>query len=214
MILPDARFCYTGGMERVGNPASAPEERFTYRHYRTWPDSERWELIQGRAWAMSPAPITRHQEISARFFYRVYDFLKGKACKAFSAPFDVLLPKGDESDDEVDTVVQPDISVFCDRSKITKRGARGAPDLLVEILSPSTSKKDMNDKYSLYESRGVREYWIVDPSALSIWVYRLAAPGRFDEGELRDRLGNVSPIASTVLGGSVVDPMELFADLD
>ena len=93
-------------------------------------------------------------------------------------------------------------------------GARGAPDLVVEILSPSTSKKDMNDKFALYEQRGVREYWILDPAAWSIWVYRLATPGRFDEGELRDRLGDVSSVASSVLEGYQVDPMELFEEMD
>jgi Uma2 family endonuclease len=198
----------------MGNPTLAPEERFTYRHYRSWPDEERWELIDGHAWAMSPAPMTRHQELSGNLSREIGNFLKGKPCRVFTAPFDVLLPKGDEADDDVDTVVQPDISVFCDRSKITKRGARGAPDLVVEILSPSTSKKDMNDKFGLYESRGVREYWVVDPAALSIWVYRLAKPGRFDEGELRDGLHDESPIASRVLEGFVVDPKELFADLE
>lgn len=130
------------------------------------------------------------------------------------APFDVLLPRGEESDDETDTVVQPDISVFCDKSKITERGARGSPDLVVEILSPSTSRRDQREKFDLYARVGVREYWIVDPAAWSVWVYRLAAPGRFDEGELRDRLGDVSPLASAALGGFRIDPMELFKDLD
>ena len=198
----------------MGNPALAPQERFTYRHYRTWPDSERWEIIDGRAWAMSPAPRRRHQEISLRLLRDIGTFLTGKTCKVFGAPFDVLLPKSSEADDEVDTIVQPDIVVFCDKAKLTIRGARGAPDLAVEILSPSTSKKDMNDKFALYESRGVREYWVLDPAAFSIWAYRLAKPGRFDEGELRDLLGDESAIASIVLEGFSVDPKELFADLD
>lgn len=198
----------------MGNPALTPKERFTYRHYRTWPDSERWELIEGQAWSMSPAPMRRHQEVSARLFNEVFNFLKGKPCKVFAAPFDVLLPMGEEADDEVESVVQPDIVVFCDRSKLTERGARGAPDLAVEILSPWTSKKDIKDKYELYESRGVREYWVLDPAAWSVWVYRPKKDGEFDEGELRNRLGDVSSIASRVLEGFVVDPEELFADLD
>jgi len=198
----------------MGNPALAPDERFTYRHYRTWPDEERWELIDGRAWAMSPAPKRRHQKLSGRLFAKIYGFLEGRTCEVYEAPFDVLMPQADEADDEVDTVVQPDIVVFCDKSKLTERGARGAPDLAIEILSPSTSKKDMNDKFLLYEKRGVREYWIVDPSALSIWVYRLVSQGHFDEGELREPLGDTSGIASSVLKGFVVDPSRLFADLD
>ncbi len=198
----------------MGNPNLAPDERYTYRHYRTWPDSERWELIEGHAWAMSPAPKTRHQEFIWVFSSLLFEFLKGKPCKAYPAPFDVLLPAGNEADDEVDTVVQPDISVFCDRSKITERGARGAPDLVVEVLSPSTSKKDLNEKFNLYEKQGVREYWVVDPVAWSAWVYRLEAGGGFDEGELRERLGDVSPIASKVLEGFVVDLAGLFGEMD
>ncbi|MGA2547406.1 MAG: Uma2 family endonuclease [Rectinemataceae bacterium] len=201
-------------MNRMGDPNLAPQERFTYRHYRTWPDSERWEIIDGHAWAMSPAPKSRHQALVWKLSSLIYNFLKGKPCRAYPAPFDVLLPRGNEDDDEVDTIVQPDISVFCDKSKITERGARGAPDLVVEILSPSTSKKDLKDKFELYEKHGVREYWVIDPSAWSVWVYRLGSGDRFDEGELKERLGDTSPIASAVLEGFVVDPMELFADLD
>ncbi|MDP3177476.1 MAG: Uma2 family endonuclease [Spirochaetaceae bacterium] len=201
-------------MERMGDPNLAPEERFTYRHYRTWPDSERWELIHGHAWAMSPAPRTRHQDLAADLITQLRVFLRGKPCKAFAAPFDVLLPAGGEADDEVDTVVQPDVVVFCDRSKITEAGARGAPDLAIEILSPSTSKKDMNDKFQLYESRGVREYWVVDPGNRSILVFRLGPDGRYDEGELRERGREYGPIGSAVLPGFSVDPESLFAEMD
>jgi len=198
----------------MGNPALTPDERFTYRNYRTWPDSERWELIDGHAWAMSPAPKSRHQALVWKLSSLLYNFLKGKPCKAYPAPFDVLLPWENEADDEVATIVQPDISVFCDKSRITERGARGAPDLVVEILSPSTSKRDQNEKFALYERSAVREYWIVDSAAWSIWIYRLAPSGRYDKGELRERLGDISAIASSVLEGFVVDPVELFADLD
>ena len=198
----------------MGNPAVDVDDRFTYRHYKTWPDEERWELIDGRAWAMSPAPTTRHQRLSRKLFNRIANLLEGKPCEAFCAPFDILLPKGDESDDEVDTIVQPDIVVYCDRSKLTKSGARGAPDLAVEILSPSTSKKDLNDKFRLYERHGVREYWVVDTAGEWLCVYRLASDGHFDEGELRDRLGDLSLISSTILDGFTVDPKQLFEDLE
>ena len=205
---------YNGGMERVGNPVLEPDERFTYRHYRTWPDEERWELIEGQAWSMSPAPTTRHQDIQAQLITALRVLLKGKPCKAFDAPFDVLLPKDDESDDEIDSVVQPDIVVYCDKSRLTKRGARGAPDLVVEILSPSTSKKDQNEKFGLYEKHGVREYWVIDPGNEAIQVWRLRPEGGYDSGDLRDMLRDPSPIASRVLEGFAVDPTELFRDLD
>jgi len=198
----------------MGNPNLAPKERFTYRHYKTWPDSERWELIEGRAWAMSPAPKSRHQRLVGRLHRWIGNFLEGKPCEAFIAPFDVLLPEGDEPDDEIDSVVQPDIVVYCDRGKLTEAGARGAPDLVVEVLSPSTSKKDQNDKFSLYERHGVREYWVLEPADRWLMLYRLTPSGKYAEGELRERLREYGPIASGVLEGFAVDPKELFADLD
>jgi Uma2 family endonuclease len=202
----------------MGNPNLAPQERFTYRHYRTWPDSERWELIEGHAWSMSPAPRSSHQDLVCELFSRLKLFLKGKPCKAYIAPFDVLLPSGDQSEDEVDTVVQPDIVVYCDRSKLTEAGGRGEPELVMEILSPSTARKDQNEKLALYERHGVREYWVVDPAGKWLCVYRLvpgiAGPPRFDEGELREELRDYSPVASRVLEGFVVEPGELFAEMD
>lgn len=205
---------YTGDMERMGNPALAPREHYTYRQYRTWPDSERWELIEGQAWSMSPAPLRRHQKLSHVFARDLGAFLKGKPCEAYEAPFDVILPDGDESDDEADTVVQPDIVVYCDKSKLTESGARGAPDLVVEILSPSTSRRDQREKFNLYEKHGVREYWIVDPGNRAIQVYRRNSSGHFDDGELREPVREFEPLASQVLEGFVVDPKELFADMD
>jgi len=201
-------------MERMGNPALAPEERYTYRQYRTWPDSERWELIEGHAWAMSPAPRSRHQDLVLALGSQLRGFLKGKPCKVFVAPFDVILPAGDETDDEVDTVVQPDIAVFCDKAKLREAGARGAPDIVVEILSPSTSRKDQNEKFNLYEKQGVREYWVVDPAGRWLCRYVRRPEGHYDEGELRDSLHDWSPLASRVLESFVVLPEELFADLD
>lgn len=199
----------------MGDPALAPEERFTYRHYRTWPEGERWELIEGRAYSMCAAPSRAHQKLSFRLVRLIGAFLEGKACEAYAAPFDVLLPSGGEEDDEVDTVVEPDIVVYCDRSKLTKEGARGAPDLVVEILSPSTSRKDQHEKFELYERHKVREYWVVDPDGRWLCVYRLDGRGRYDSGELREPGRNsYGPVASRVLEGLVVDTEGLFAGLD
>jgi Uma2 family endonuclease len=201
-------------MERMGDPALTPREHFSYRNYRTWPDSERWELIGGQAWSMSPAPTRRHQEVAGRLFTQLSTFLRGRPCKVYSAPFDVLLPEGEEPDEEVDTVVQPDVLVICDRTKLRDFGARGSPDLVIEVLSPSTSRKDQNEKLALYEKRGVKEYWVIDPWPWSIWVYHRAAEGSFDGGQLRERLRDRSPIASMAIEGFLVEPDELFADLD
>jgi Uma2 family endonuclease len=204
---------YNGGMKRMGDPALAPKERYTYRNYRTWPDEERWELIEGQAWSMSPAPMPRHQTLLGKLHLEFGTFLRGKPCQVFLAPFDVLIPKAEEPDDDVDTVVQPDLVVFCDRSRITDKGSRGAPDVAVEILSPSTSKKDLNEKFRLYERSGVREYWVVDPGNRSILVYR-RNDGRFDQGELREPVLDFGPIASEVLVGLSIDPEDLFTDID
>ena len=198
----------------MGNPALEPKERFTYRHYKTWPDEERWELIDGQAWAMSPAPLRRHQELVTRFFQPLSAFLKGKNCKVFVAPFDVLLPEGDEPDDDVATVVQPDLVVYCDGTKLTRAGARGAPDFVVEILSPSTSRKDQKEKFDLYENRGVREYWVLDPLGLWLCRYVRGPDGRFDAGELREPAREYGSLSSTVLEGFTVEPEKLFEDMD
>jgi Uma2 family endonuclease len=199
-------------MVKMADPARKSEDHFNFGLYRSWPDEERWELIEGKAWMMS-SPSEKHQELVARFLTELRVFLKDRPCTALPAPFDVLIPKADENDDEIDTVVQPDVMVFCDMSRIRKANARGAPDLVVEILSPSTSRKDQNEKLRLYERAGVREYWVVDPAALSIWVYRLK-DGRFDEGILREQFRDWTRVESAVLEGFVVDPAELFAGME
>jgi Uma2 family endonuclease len=201
-------------MERMGDPALSPHERFTYRHYKTWPDEERWELIDGQAWSMSPAPSRWHQELLGKLYLIIATFLKGKPCRVYLAPFDVLLPKGDEPEEEIDTVVQPDVLVFCDAGKLTKAGATGAPDLAIEIISPSTSKKDQREKFDLYERRGVREYWVVDPRGKWLCRYASGTAGRFDSGELREEGRAFGPIGSKVLEGLAIDPAELFADME
>jgi Uma2 family endonuclease len=201
-------------MERMGDPALAQHERFTYRNYKTWPDEERWELIDGQAWSMSPAPTMRHQELLGRLHMIFANFLIGKPSRVFFAPFDVLLPQGEEADDDIDTVVQPDLLVYCNTSKLTKAGSRGAPDLIAEILSPSTSKKDQREKFDLFERHGVREYWIIDPTGKWLCRYALGAEGSYDAGELREEGRAYGSIASIVLVGLTIEPKALFAELE
>jgi len=141
------------------------EPKFTYADYRTWPDDERWELFEGVPFAMTPAPGIRHQRISGNFFGELRNFFRGRGCVPFDAPTDVVL------DD--DTVVQPDVFVVCDRDKITEDNIQGAPDLVVEILSPSTRIRDKREKKALYERFGVREYLIVSPDEELVERYRL-----------------------------------------
>jgi Uma2 family endonuclease len=164
--------------------------RHTYAEYCAWPEDVRYELIDGQAYAMSPGPNRRHQEVVGELFRQVADALEGTPCRVYVAPFDIRLPRGSEADDDVDTVVQPDISVICDRSKLDDRGCRGAPDWVIEVLSPSSASHDQILKRALYERHGVREYWVIHPVDRIVTVYRLVdgAYGRPDIFELEDTL--------------------------
>jgi len=154
--------------------------RYTYADYLTWPDEERWELIEGVAYDMTPAPTEKHQRILVELIARVHGAVQGGNCRAYVAPFDVRLPEGDDSsEDAVVTVVQPDLLVICQPDKIDQAGCVGAPDLAVEILSPSTAYKDQTAKLDLYEKHGVREYWIINPVREAVLVYLLEEEGKF-----------------------------------
>jgi Uma2 family endonuclease len=134
------------------------------------------------AWNMSPAPLRRHQSIVSILLRYLLPYFDGKPCEVYPAPFDVLLPEAGENDeDEVSTIVQPDISVICDKNKLTKKGCTGPPDWIIEILSPYTANKDFHIKLDLYERHGVREYWIVDPGNKFIHVYVLDDSGHYSE---------------------------------
>lgn len=143
---------------------------YTIADYLSWKLEEMVELIKGKIYKMSPAPRSKHQAISGNIYGEMHGFLKNKKCRIFSAPFDVYI-KGNESDKQ--TVVQPDICIICDRTKINEFGCVGAPDMIVEILSPSSLKKDLDLKFHLYEECGVKEYWIVAPEYNQISVYTL-----------------------------------------
>lgn len=146
---------------------------YCYGDYLTWPDDTRYELIDGQAYAMSPAPDLAHQEVAGEIYLQARLALKNKPCRAFIAPVDVRLPKRDEADDLIDTVVQPDVLVVCDSSKLGRRGVRGAPDWVVEVLSPATAGHDQIRKRTLYERCGVKEYWLVHPVDRLLTVYIL-----------------------------------------
>ncbi len=151
-----------------------PDVNYSYADYLKWTFDERVEIIKGKLFKMSPAPRRAHQDIHSALYIEVGQFLKKKECKVYSAPFDVRFPiKSDDTDDQTVTVVQPDISVICDQAKLDDRGCKGAPDLIVEILSPSTSSKDLNEKYQLYEEHGVKEYWVVYPGENVLEIYEL-----------------------------------------
>jgi Uma2 family endonuclease len=148
-------------------------QHHTYGEYLTWPEDVRYELIEGEAYLMAPAPDLAHQDVAGEVFSQIHTQLAGKACRAFVAPVDVRFPKRDEADDQVDTVVQPDVLVVCDPSKLDRRGVRGAPDWVLEVLSPSTAGHDQVLKRRIYERAGVREFWLVHPMDRVLTIYRL-----------------------------------------
>ena len=191
------------------SPRLKTQERFTYADYLTWPDDERWEIINGVAYNMSPSPDSRHQEVSWQLCQQLGRYLSGKRCKPFAAPFDVRFGKLNQSDNYIETVVQPDIVVICDTSKIDARGCNGAPDLVIEITSSSTGKNDLTVKFDLYQSNAVKEYWIVHPYEQTVMVFKLQDNGMYG---LPDCFGNSDKIAVPMLGDLIVDLSEVFAD--
>jgi Uma2 family endonuclease len=182
------------------------EERtyYTYADILEWDESVRAEIIDGELYMMA-LPSTFHQEISMELSGQLGNFLKGKPCKAFAAPFGVrLFPREDLSDN---TLVEPDIALICDRSKIDERGCNGAPDLIIEILSPSNGRHDLVLKFNKYLEAGVREYWIVDPVEQAVQAHILDN-GRYVTNIYDDK----AQVPVSVLPGCVIDLPAVFEE--
>lgn len=149
------------------------EDRYTFADLLQWDDNVRYELYSGVPVALA-SPSDAHQDISGEIYFQLKSYLRGKQCKAYYAPFDVRLFEEDgESPEDVDFVLQPDLMVVCDKNKVDRHGVHGAPDLVVEVLSPATARYDKIIKLSLYQRAGVPEYWIADPVSRSVSVYAL-----------------------------------------
>lgn len=192
------------------SPRSKGNERFTYADYLTWPEEERWEIINGEAFAMSPAPGRRHQRLSGELFRQLANYLKGKPCQVFAAPFDVRLSERTGlTDEKIVTVVQPDIIVVCDKSKLDEQGCNGAPDFIIEISSPSTSKNDLTKKFDLYQRHGVSEYWIIHPAEQTLLVYKREVDGMYGRP---DRYAGDDKVPVPLLGDLLIDLGEVFAE--
>ncbi|MFA5353138.1 MAG: Uma2 family endonuclease [Thermodesulfovibrionales bacterium] len=155
--------------------AQKRDRRYSYKDYLTWPDEERWEIIDGTAYNMSPAPTLKHQDIAGTMYSRLREAAIAKGCKAYIAPTDVVF------DDF--NVVQPDVLVVCDKTKITEKNIQGAPDLIVEVLSPATESKDRREKWRLYERFGVKDYIMVSPEGEFLEHYTLK-DGRYSDFQL------------------------------
>ena len=146
---------------------------YTYADYVTWQFEEMVELIKGKVFKMSPAPTRYHQRVSHNLNGLLYGVTRGKLCQAYSAPTDVrFITKGSE-DKDITTVVQPDLFIVCDPSKLDSNGCLGSPDFIVEIISPATATKDLKIKFELYQQAGVGEYWVVYPGEQVIHVFLL-----------------------------------------
>lgn len=182
---------------------------YSYADYLKWQFDERLELIKGKIFTMSPAPSRSHQEISISMTVKLANFLKGKPCKIYAAPFDVRLPKTTNDDAAIYTVVQPDICVICDLSKLDDRGCVGAPDIVVEILSPGNNKKELRNKYEVYQETGVKEYWVIHPSERTFLKYTLDDVGLFQPSRL---LIGGDKVTSAVLPGFSLDLTEIFEE--
>jgi Uma2 family endonuclease len=163
----------------MGLAAKQQAGKYTYKNYLGWDDGKRWEIIRGEAYDMTPAPVTIHQIISRELLVQIAVQLEDRTCEVFCAPFDVRIPLGAEKELEIENVVQPDIVVICDETKIDTKGCLGVPDFIIEILSPSTSRKDRLDKFNLYEEAGVKEYWLVSPDEKMVQVFHLGDDGKY-----------------------------------
>lgn len=186
-----------------------PSYIYTYADYMEWKFKERLELFRGKIFKLA-APNTLHQLVAGNLYAAWSNYLKGKTCRVFIAPFDIRLPvKNRKKDNEITTVVQPDICVVCDPSKIDARGVCGAPDLVVEILSPGNSKKELRDKYELYEEAGVKEYWVINPVEENLLAFLLNHEGKFENPKIYTNGDRLAPAS---VPGFEIDVDEIFTN--
>jgi len=184
--------------------------RYSYAEYLTWEMDEMVELIKGKVFRQAAAPRRKHQEIVTRVLTKLHNLVEGSRYRAYTAPFDVRLPVRSKKDEDIFTVVQPDICVVCDPEKLDQAGCIGAPDLIVEILSPGNHNKELQNKYEVYEESGVKEYWIIHPEEQMLLKYTLEngkyiASKLFTTGEV---------VSSTCVEGFQLDLEEVFRNLD
>ena len=184
---------------------------YSYADYMTWQMEEVVELIKGKIFKKAAAAPKRiHQRVSAKLLTRLHQFLEGKTCQVYDAPFDVRFPKESKEDHKIHDVVQPDISVICDPEKLDDRGCIGAPDLIVEILSPGNSKTELKHKFELYESNGVKEYWVIHPENQDLLIYTLVE-GKYNPSRL---LTTGDFAESSAVAGFKLNLEEFFLDIE
>ncbi|MFO7823417.1 MAG: Uma2 family endonuclease [Cyclobacterium sp.] len=184
---------------------------YSYADYLTWQMDEVVELIKGKIFKKAAAAPKRiHQKVSGELFLRLGNFMRGKKCQVYSAPFDVRFTRSSKEDKKIYDVVQPDICVICDLEKLDDRGCIGAPDLIVEILSPGNSKTELRHKFELYEANGVQEYWIIHAETRDLLIYSLI-DGNYVPSRL---LTSGDVVESKVIEGFILDLEEFFEDIE
>lgn len=182
---------------------------YSYADYLTWPDDERWEIIDGTPY-MQAAPSPEHQLIAGELYRQIANYLQGKHCKAYLAPFCVRLPSmGEKQNEEIKNVVEPDITIICDKSKIDEKGCNGAPDMIIEVMSPSSIKRDRLIKFNKYEKAGIKEYWIVEPEGKIVSVFLLESNSRYCRPEIYT---DEDKITVSTFSGLVVDLSLVFSE--
>ncbi len=163
-------------------PLPEKNKKYTYADYLTWSEEERWEIINGVPY-LQVAPTWQHQAVLLELARQFANYLQDKSCRVFTAPFDLRIPEANEKDEETINVVQPDIIIICDNSRLKKTGYYGVPELIIEVVSPSTGQKDKIEKFNLYEKAGVKEYWIVEPDEKVVMVFTLEE-GRYGRPQM------------------------------
>ena len=164
-------------------PLPQSEKQYTYKEYLSWPEDERWEILDGRPY-MQAAPSWQHQAICFELGRQFGNYLAGKSCRAFTAPFDLIITDETKKDESSSNVVQPDLLVVCDKKGLRGTGYFGVPDLIIEVCSPSTMRNDKVLKFNKYEKAGVKEYWIVEPEGKFISVFTLQENKRYGRPEI------------------------------
>lgn len=163
-------------------PLPEKNKKYTYADYLTWSEEERWEIINGVPY-LQAAPTWQYQAVLLELARQFANYLQDKSCRVFTAPFDLRIPEANEKDEETTNVVQPDIIIICDNSGLKKTGYYGVPELIIEVVSPSTGQKDKIEKFNLYEKAGVKEYWIVEPDEKVVMVFTLEE-GRYGRPQM------------------------------
>ena len=188
-----------------------PNGSYTYADYLTWKFSEFVELVKGKVLRPMSAPVPIHQQYLVNLTSEIHQFLKRQPCRVYAAPFDVRLTRSlENADTQITTVVQPDICVVCDLTKIDKRGCLGAPDFIIEIVSPGNLKHDTKTKFDLYEEAGVLEYWVVFPGEKTVLAYLLDEQGRY---QVAAEYAEPGPMPVAVLPGLAIEWSEIFEEL-